>query len=180
MNRFLSQTSDLFFDQLRDIHSVESQVALTLPDLVRLAALPELRDLLEEHIPLTLQQKHRVAGIFERYGQQPGNDESKGMKGLIEGGNEHLAMVVDDTVRDLMLIAHCSRIKYYEIAAYHFTTTLAENLGYYKEAETLSTIWEEERDVSHALHTAAAALFVQKPVTSADAPRGETMSPGSV
>ncbi len=180
MNRFLSQTSDLFFDQLHDIHSVESQIALTLPDLARLATLPELRELLEELIPLTLQQKHRVAGIFERYGLRPGNDASKGMQGLIEGGNEHLAMVLDDTVRDLMLIAHCSRIKYYEIAAYHFTTTLAENLGYYKEAETLSLIWEEERDVSHALHTTAAALFVQQSFTSSGAPREETMSPGSV
>lgn len=163
MSRALTQPSDLIFDQLRDIYSVESQVAQTLPDLSRIAARPELRDLLAKQTSLTLQQKYRVAGIFEKHGQEPGNDESKGMKGLIEGGNEHLALALDDAVRDLMLIAHCSRITCYEIAAYHFTTTLAESLGYYEEAETLSTIWEEERDTYHALHSAAALLLKGEP-----------------
>lgn len=159
MKRYLNQPRDLFFDQLRDIHSVESQVALTLPDLTRLAALPELRELLAVQTSVTLEQKRRVTSIFEKYGQTPGNDESKGMKGLIEGGNEHLALALDDTVRDLMLVAHCSRIKNYEIAAYHFATTLAEDLGYDDEAEALAASWEEERDAFQALHTAAATLL---------------------
>jgi ferritin-like metal-binding protein YciE len=159
MNRSLDKPLDLFFDQLRDIHSVESQVACTLPDLSRLATFAGLSGLLSEQAALTLQQKIRVAGIFERHGRKPGNDESKGIKGLIEGGNEHLALVEDDQVRDLMLIAHYSRMKYYEIAAYHFATTLAGSLGYTGEMETLAAIWEEERDSAQALHSMTATIF---------------------
>lgn len=159
MNHPLSQPSDLFFDQLLDIHSVETQIVGTLPDLSRMATLPDLRELFDEQITLTKKQKKQIVAIFKKHGKAPGGDASKGMEGLIEGGNEHLALVTDDTVRDLMLIAHYSRMKYYEIAAYHFATTLAENLGLYDEAETLSIIWEEERDSAHAVHTAAATLF---------------------
>lgn len=159
MNHPLTRPSDLFFDQLLDIHSVESQIAATLPDLSRWATLPDLGELFSKQIILTGQQKEQIAAIFKKHGRKPGGDKSKGMKGLIEGGNEHLTLAADNTVRDLMLIAHYSRMKYYQIAAYHFATTLAENLGFYDEAETLSTIWEEERDSAHAVHTAAATLF---------------------
>lgn len=159
MNRSLDKPLDLFFDQLRDIHSVEFQVACTLPDLSRLATFAGLSELLSEQTSLALQHKIRVSGIFERHGRKSGNDESKGIKGLIEGGNEHLALAADDKVRDLMLIAHYSRMKYYEIAAYHFATTLAENLGYTGEAETLAETWDEERDSALALHAMAATIF---------------------
>jgi ferritin-like metal-binding protein YciE len=159
MNHPLNKPSDLFFDQLLDIHSVETQIAGTLPDLSRMATLPDLREIFVEQLILTKEQNRRVSTIIRKHGKVPGGDLSKGMKGLIEGGNEHLVLATDDTVRDLMLIAHYSRMKYYEIAAYHFATTLAENLELYDEAETLSTIREEERDSAHAIHTAAATLF---------------------
>jgi len=161
MKATLNHPSDLLFDQLRDIHSVESQVSRTLPDLSRLATFSGLRGMLTHQTTLTLQQICRVAAIFERHGLMPGDDESKGMKGLIEGGNEHLTLPTDDAVRDLMLIAHYSRIKAYEIAAYHFAASLAASIGYDIEAAAISELLEEERASALALESLAAALFAR-------------------
>jgi len=92
-----STPSDLFFDQLRDLHSVESQVILTLPDLAEQAGDPSFRKLIAAHEEDSMRHKDVIVSIFERHG--------KASKGLIDGGNEHLAKTEDAVVRDLLLVA---------------------------------------------------------------------------
>lgn len=156
----INDLPDLFFDQLRDIHSVESQVAGTLPHLSRLAALPALRGLFSEQHHLTLEQQRRVAAIFETHSREIGPDECQAMQGLIAGGNEHLERTDDPKARDLMLVAHWLRIKHYEIAAYQFAAALALQLDYIAERELLSTFLAAEESAAKELDGVAAELFV--------------------
>lgn len=155
----IASPTDLFFDQLRDLYSVESQVILTLPDLAEHASNPTLRNLFLEHEGASLRHKEIVTAIFERHGVDPGGDICKAVKGLIDGGNEHLAKAEDPMVRDLLLIAHCGRIEHYEIAAYRFTTSLAESIGFSRDAAELGEILQEEEQTARRLATAGAELF---------------------
>jgi ferritin-like metal-binding protein YciE len=155
----LKHPTDLFFDQLRDLYSVESQVILTLPHLAAAASHPDLRRLLAGHEKQSEQQKNLLLSLFERCDQEPNGDICKAMKGLIEGGNEHLARTEDSKVRDLLVIAHCNRIKYYEIAGYGFAMGLAECIGLYREAEVLAAILDEEKGITHRLAACASNMF---------------------
>jgi ferritin-like metal-binding protein YciE len=50
-----------------------------------------------------------------------------------------------------MMIAHCLRIEFYEMAAYEFTTLLAGRLGLMGEPGLLSELLAEEKDMANAL-----------------------------
>lgn len=150
MNPAISTPTGLYFDQLRDILSVESQVTKTLPGLSAFATDLELRRYFESQLPLTLAQRDQIIEIFDRSGEEIGSDESKAMKGLIAGGDKHLDRVRDREVRDLMLVAHYSRILHYEIAAYQFTTELARRIGRDQESERLGhTLAETQESLEH-------------------------------
>jgi len=155
----LNSPTELFFDQLKDLYSVESQVILTLPDLADNASDPALRSLLLDHEGESERHKTIVKRIFETHGRNPGGDICKAIKGLIEGGNEHLAKAEDPLVRDLLLIAHCNRIKHYEIAAYGFTVALAQCVGLINDARALGDILSDEREFARHLESIAEELF---------------------
>lgn len=155
----IAYPQDLLFDQLRDLYSVESQVILTLPELAEQAQNETLRRLLAEAEGTSVRQKERLCEIFARHAVDPGGDICKAMKGLIDGGNQHLAQTEDTVIRDLLLVAHSNRILHYEIAAYSFTATLAECAGFSREAAALQESLEEERDAARQLAGAAAEIF---------------------
>ncbi len=143
---------DLFFDQVQDLYSVETQLVAALPHLLPLTSLPELRDLLVRHAGQTERQRQMVIKIFQDNGVEIGNDSCKAMKGLIDGGYAHLEEVTEPKTRDLMMIAHCLRIEYYEIAAYSITARLAASLNMTGEAGILHEILsEEEKAAEHLL-----------------------------
>lgn len=147
----VSTVEDLFFDQLRDLHSMESQIGLSLPLLAATAGDERLRSLILRHADETDRHHRTVQTIFERYGKEWGNDKCKAISGLIEGGDAHLANARPVQVRDLMMIAHCLRIEHYEMAAYKITARLAGRLGYESEAGALSELLAEEDRMADSL-----------------------------
>jgi Mn-containing catalase len=155
----LDSCIDLFFDQLRDLLSVERQLQDSLPDLLRRARASDLRQVISDHIPENRRQRERLEAIFAEHGVKFGNDVSKAVAGLIEGGDEHLAVADDPCVADLLIIAHSSRIKHYEMAGYGFAACLGDCVGFAKEAGILNEILGEERAMHLALLQAAAGLF---------------------
>ncbi|MCC5805637.1 MAG: ferritin-like domain-containing protein [Opitutales bacterium] len=142
---------DLFFDQLREIHSMEVQLCQSMPDLVALCTNESLRELLENHIRQIGIQIAEIAAIFERHGQSPGGDTCKVIAGLIERGTTHLEAVEVPHTRDLIVIAHCLRIEHYEMAAYEITTRLAGGLGMMREPAILGELHAEEKAMAFLL-----------------------------
>ncbi len=150
---------DLFFDQLRDLHSAEAQVAETLPHLLELAELPALQAHFEEQLELTLNQKRRLASVFSAHQRELHEDLCQAMQGLIAGGNAHLEQVRKEPIRDLMLVAHWMRIKHYLIAAYQVASTLALQIDSLVEREALSELLATEERALKALEAVAGELF---------------------
>lgn len=159
MKPTVNNPRDLFFDQLNDIYSMEVQICRTMPRLVALCENESLRELLEIHAQQNVVQITEIVEIFQRHDRTQGDDRCMAITGLIEGGNAHLEAVEVPHTRDLMMIAHCLRIEYYEVAAYQITIRLAGRLGTKHETEILSELLEEERDMAHLLLKCEPELF---------------------
>jgi Mn-containing catalase len=144
--------TDLLFDQLRDLHSMESQLPESLLKIGQTTRYGPLRDVVMEQSDETLRRKVRLAAIFKKHDVSPGHDVCKAMAGLVEGGEDHLALVDDDATRDLMVLAHCLRVHHYGIAGYDIAGRLAERLGLVEDAELLTVLMtEEENAIGHLL-----------------------------
>lgn len=155
----LSEPRELFFDQLRDLYSAKSQVILTLPELAEYTSLPELRSLLLEHESESIRHKEAITGIFHRHGEEPHGEIAEGIRGLIVAGNARLARAENPKIRDLLLVAHCNRMEHYEIAAHGFTVSLAQHVGFAKDAYDLAGILGEDQEMARRLAHVGAAVF---------------------
>ncbi len=150
---------DLFFDQLRDIHSMESQLCDSLPELAALSSDGGLRDAIAAHSHETDRQLEFILEIFERHRVPVGKDKCKAIAGLIAGGDSHLESAKNPHTRDLMMVAHCLRIEHYEIAAYEITSRLADRLGLELEANLLNELMAQEMEMARWLTEFEPYLF---------------------
>jgi ferritin-like metal-binding protein YciE len=142
---------DLFFDQLRDLHSVELQLSDSLPGLAARADHAPLYALIAGHAIQTVRQLDLLTRILQRHGIETGTDKCRAMEGLIAGGDAHLDGVDVPETRDLMIVAHASRIEHYEIAGYGIALRLAQRLELQEEALILQSILAEEREAARSL-----------------------------
>lgn len=138
---------------------MEIQLCESMPHLVALSTHVGLRDLIAAHAHQNCDQIEEIAEIFGRYGETPGDDKCRAMEGLIEGGTAHLEGVQCPHTRDLMMIAHCLRVEFYEMAAYEFTTLLSGRLGLLREPAILSELLAEEKEMAAALMELEPELF---------------------
>jgi ferritin-like metal-binding protein YciE len=155
----LGTPTELLSDQLRELHSMESQVILVLPELARKAHFPGLQQLLVEHENECLAQKDRLQRIADRNHRDSSGGHCKAMQELIMATHEGLAEAGNAQIGDLLLIAHGSRIVCYEIAAYQFALSLAERLAHLEDAVDLRMILNEEQRFVSRLAAQGASAF---------------------
>jgi len=155
----IASSTDVFFDQLKDLRSATGQTVKTLPDLIRWATHAELREHLMAYSAATTAHLGQIHVIFEGHSANPGSDPCKAMAGLIDGGNTHLGMAADATVRDHLLIAHCHRIGHYLEAAAAFTLGIARKCALCPEADALAGMVERHRDFTESLAGIGANAF---------------------
>jgi ferritin-like metal-binding protein YciE len=152
----IASSTDIFFDQLRDLKSATEQAHATLPDLKSWASEPALKKLFQEYEAATVGHFSSILAIFDDHGKDPGHDVCLAMEGLIEGGNKHLQMAADAAARDHLLIAHSNRIGHYLTAAAEFTLAIAKSGGFPAEAKAIGSILVGERAFTKTLAEVAA------------------------
>ncbi|MEP2775328.1 MAG: DUF892 family protein [Luteolibacter sp.] len=150
---------ELLIDQIRDLYSAEELVANAMPELAAISPNSALSEFFTAQRELSLLQKERLAEVGGRLGKEPGGDICKAMKGLVEGGSEHIQLAEGAEVKGLILIAHMNRIIHYQIAGYEFANALAIRLKF-EEVETLLGIsLQEERASAKALAALSVPVF---------------------
>jgi ferritin-like metal-binding protein YciE len=150
---------DVFFDQLKDLKSATEQTVTTLPDLIRWANHVELREKLIAFAAETRAHLEQIFDTFQGHSVEPGDDLCKAMAGLIEGGNSHLEMAADATVRDHLLIAHSLRIGRYLQGAAEFTLAIARKCSLSPEADALAGMVARHRAFADDLSAIGASAF---------------------
>jgi ferritin-like metal-binding protein YciE len=140
----ISTIAKLFEDQLKDIHSAETQLVKALPKMAKKASSKGLKDAITSHLEETKHQVERLNQIGETLNLKLTGKKCKAMEGLIEEGAEVLEADGPGPVIDSALIAAAQRVEHYEISAYGSARALARQLGHEDVVELLQETLDEE------------------------------------
>jgi ferritin-like metal-binding protein YciE len=156
-----SSLQDLYIEQLKDLHSAETQLTKALPKMAKAATAPELRTAFTAHLKETEEQLLRLNQIGENLGESLDDHTCAAMKGLIEQGAEWMEEDAEPDVKDAGLIAAAQRAEHYEFAGYGTVHNFAELLGEEEADELLAETLEEEEAADAKLTALAQSINVE-------------------
>lgn len=152
---------ELYVQQLQDLYDAEHQIINALPKMIEAVESEELRSALTEHLEITKTQAERIERICEEMDEDAESQECKGMRGVIQEGNDHVKQAEDYDARDAVIIAAAQRVEHYEIAGYGTARTYANLLGYDDAANLLQRTLDEEKEADAKLTGIAETLNVE-------------------
>jgi ferritin-like metal-binding protein YciE len=156
-----SSLLDLYIEQLKDLHSAETQLTEALPRMAKAATAPELKTAFTAHLKETEEQRLRLNQIGENLGESLDGHMSTAMKCLIEEGAEWMKRDADPEVMDAGLIAAAQRVKHYEMAGYGTVHNFSELLDEEEAAELLAETLKEEEAADAKLTALAQSINVE-------------------
>ncbi len=150
---------DAFIEEIRDLYDAEKQIVKALPKMAKAASSGELKNAFKEHLEQTKGHVQRLEQIFELLGQKPRSKPCKGMRGLLEEGQETIEEDQEEHLHDLSLIAAAQKVEHYEISGYGTVRTFAQALGNKRAAELLDETLKEEGETDKKLTQIAKSLY---------------------
>ena len=147
----LDSLRKLYFDQLQQLHSAETQITEALPKMIQSATEPQLKNALQTHLQETRGHVARLEQILNEAKGSVDSKKSKGMAALIAEGEDVIKDAADQSVRDAGIIAAAQKVEHYEIAAYGTVRNFAEILGKDSDAGLLDQTLEEEKQADSIL-----------------------------
>ena len=147
----LDSLRELYFDQLQQLHSAETQIIEALPKMIQSATEPQLKNALQTHLQETKGHVARLEQILNEAKGSVDSKKSKGMAALITEGEDVIKDAADQSVRDAGIIAAAQKVEHYEIAAYGTVRNFAEILAKDSDASLLDQTLEEEKHADSIL-----------------------------
>lgn len=154
--------TDLYVDQLQDMHSAEKQLTKALPKMAKAASSPELKTAFTDHLAVTKEQLARVEKLLAGLGKTPGRKVCEATVGLVKEGSEMIDEGADEEVLDAGLIVAAQKVEHYEIASYGCLRTFANLLDRPADAKLLEKTLQEEKDCDEALTELATSVINAK------------------
>jgi ferritin-like metal-binding protein YciE len=154
---------ELLVEELRDLYDAEKQLLRALPKMARAASSGELKAAFQTHKEVTGNQVARLEQAFQMLDQRARSKPCKGMKGLVEEGQEVMEEEAEDPMHDLGIIGAAMKVEHYEIAGYNSVRTLAMAQGLREVAGLLQQSLQEEMETEKQLSMLAKQLMKQKP-----------------
>ena len=182
----MSELKELLVEGLQDLLNAENQLVAALPKMVAAARNTMLKQAFSKHLTQTEGHVERLKLSLEFLGADEDSQPCKGMKGLIEEGQEIIedGKEMDELTADLALIAAAQKVEHYEISGYGTARCLAKHLGERKVATLLShTLGEEEAadfiltDLSQPLVQEALSVEIGDGTKTPWGEPGETRNP---
>jgi ferritin-like metal-binding protein YciE len=167
---------ELFIEQIRDIYDAERQLVKALPKLAKAADAEDLATALDDHLEQTKNHVSRLEEVFQIVKTAAKGKPCKGMKGLIEEGNEAVQEEDEGPLRDLAIIAGCQKVEHYEMSGYGTVRTIAEQLGLKDAAQLLRQTENEEKQADEKLTEVAMSLYEASEDESEEEEDGETVA----
>lgn len=163
----MSGLHTLWVQQLQDLFDAENQILKALPKMEDAASSAKLKEGFREHLEETEKQVERLEKIAKELDIDLEGKECKGMKGLIEEGEEVLSEDLDDDTRDAALIAAAQKVEHYETAAYGTAVAHAKLMKHREAAKLLQETLDEEGETNKKL-TKLAEQSINKEALSED------------
>jgi ferritin-like metal-binding protein YciE len=152
---------DVYIEQLKDLHSAETQLIKALPKMAKAATSQDLAEGFEQHLEQTKEHAVRLETIFNELGEKPTGKKCKAMEGLVAEGAETIEEKASPAAKDAMLIAAAQRVEHYEIAGYGTVKTYANLLGEDEAARLLEQTLQEEVETDEKLTKVAESINVE-------------------
>jgi ferritin-like metal-binding protein YciE len=163
----------LLIEQLRDLYDAEKRLTKAIPKLMKESSSEELTSALETHLGETENQVSRLERAFKALGETAKGKECKGIKGIIEEGDEHVAEdFADDGLKDATIIGAAQRVEHYEIAGYGTAIAHARLLGQDEVVQLLEETLDEEKAADEKLTEVAEQIV--NPDAASDEDEEET------
>lgn len=118
----------LFIDELADMYSSENQILESLPKLIKLASLPNLKEALSTHLQETKNQVSRIKEIFSILDLPLEDNTCEAMEGLLKEADEIVKKVSKSPTLDAAIISAAQKVEHYEIASYGTLRSFAKYL----------------------------------------------------
>ena len=147
----LENLKALYIDQLRQLHSAETQITDALPKMIEKASDSQLKQALETHLRETRGHVTRLERILQQVMGKVDAKKSKGIAALITEGEDVITDARVEPVRDAGIIAAAQKVEHYEMAAYGTVRTYAEILGLTEQADLLEQTLDEEKHADAVL-----------------------------
>ena len=127
----MPELKELLVEQLQDLLNAENQLVGALPKMAEAANASKLKEAFQKHLTQTEGHVQRLKNALELLGEDAGSKPCKGMKGLIEEGQEVIdeGEDKDELGADLALIAAAQKVEHYEISGYGTARCLARQIG---------------------------------------------------
>lgn len=154
----INNLRDLLIDELKDLHSAETQLVKALPKMAKAAGDAELKVAFEDHLEETEEHVKRLERVLEMLEARPKGRTCEAMKGLLEEGKHAMSEDADVATRDAALICAAQKVEHYEIAGYGSVRTFATLLGEDDIASILQETLDEEGDADKKLTSLAEEL----------------------
>lgn len=142
---------NLFISELKDLMNAEEQIVKALPEMVKAAEDPQLKDAFKKHLEETKSHVARLKKIFGMVGISGKGEVCEAMKGLIQEGSEAIEGYPKSSTRDAALIGKAQRIEHYEISVYGTLRTFAKELNLDEVVDLLQDTLDEEANADKAL-----------------------------
>lgn len=151
-NSMQKDLKDLLIDELHDILNSEEQIVKALPEMVRAAESPDLKEAFGSHLKETKGQIQRLEKTFKLLKVEKKEKFCQATKGLIQECKEVLKeFKTKSPIRDAALISKVQRIEHYEISAYGTVRTFASELDLDEVADLLQATLDEEANADKKL-----------------------------
>ena len=154
-----STPADLFLSEVKDLYDAEKQLLRALPRVAKNAANKELANAFRTHVEETRGQIGRLEQIFEHLGQRAKSKPCKGMKGLLEEGQEVMEEEGREEVTDCAIAGAGRKVEHYEMAGYTAAQEMAKALGMKEVAQLLAETLEEEKEMDRRLKALSSQLI---------------------
>ena len=159
----------LLVQQLRDLYDAEKRLTKAIPKLIKESSSDELTAALETHLGETENQVSRLERAFQALGESAKGKECKGIKGIIDEGDEHVGEdFADEGLRDATIIGAAQRVEHYEMAAYGTAIAHARLLGQDDIVQLLEETLDEEKAADEKLTEVAEQIVNPDAASSED------------
>lgn len=135
----------MYFAELSELHSAETQLSNALGEMARQASHDGLKQALTAHRDETEAHKARLEDILRGHGTNPRAHQDQSMAALIGEARKMTSILAEPDLRDAGMIASAQKIEHYEIAAYGTAAAYAGMLGLRDEQAVLHRILDEEK-----------------------------------
>jgi ferritin-like metal-binding protein YciE len=137
---------ELYIHELNDMFSAEQMLVEALQEQADAANNAQLKKAFESHRAQTQKQVERLQRCFEEIGEEPENEECKGMKGLVE---EFRSFVEEKEpspdILDHFACGAAAKVEQYEIKGYESLIELAESMEHNQAVKLLNQSLKEEQ-----------------------------------